>query len=90
MKHAAKNAPSGAHYYNDDNGQYLRVEGDIVFEWRANHWEISDLSIDLVDLLLSFDGLQPLYMGLGRDFLVLIFKIFMIMVGVGAFISLVH
>lgn len=90
MKHAAKNAPKGAHYYNDDNGKYLRVEGDIVFEWRANHWEISDLSIDLVDLLLSFDGLQPLYKGLGRDFLVLIFKIFMIMVGVGGFISLVR
>jgi len=84
-----KNAPNGAHYFNSDNETYFRVEGEIVKEWRGNHWVTSDLNIELLDMLIDFDTVHPL-MGSYRDILFTVIKAALIVSGVCAFISLMR
>lgn len=86
MSNVQDKSPAGAHYFN---GQYIRTEGDIVKEYRGNHWEISDLSIEVLDEQIYHHVAIPLN-GIWYDLLVTIFQILVIALCVGGFISLLH
>lgn len=81
-----KRKPKGAHYYNEGDGTYIKINYDVVYEWKGNHWDRSSLDLSDIDSLISLNMVKPLFAGLLASTLVTIFQIAVIAATVGFFV----